>query len=144
MTLVSPRPGYSPLEVKPVAYEVGVKPNGCYKAQAPPSFVGQQMMSDAHGHSVVNPLVTIYGCFDVTGAASRCPEYAQCPRGSKVAPRGLHAPGPPAVNRATRRALLQEAEHKAGPRVMREIEEAEKAAKREAEHPPREPSVVGK
>ena len=102
------------------------------------------MMSDAEGHSVVNPLFTIYGCFDITGTASLCPEYAQCPRGSMATPRGPLAPGPPAVNRATRRALLQEAEHKAGPRVMREIEEAEKAAQREAEHPPRVPSVIGK
>ena len=27
-------------------------------------FVGQQTMRDAHGHSIVNPLFTIYGCFN--------------------------------------------------------------------------------
>jgi len=142
MAVVSPTPGYSPLEVKPVTYDVGVKSNGCYKAQAPPSFVGQQMMSDAHGHSTVNPLFTIYGCFDITGAAARCPETTQCPRTSKE-PR-TRTPGPPVVSRSTERALLREAERKAGPGVMHEIEEAEKAGQREAEHPPREPPVIGK
>ena len=47
-----------------------MKSEGCYKAQSPPSLVGTQMMSDAAGHSVVNPLFTIYGCFDITSAAT--------------------------------------------------------------------------
>jgi ABC-2 type transport system permease protein len=33
-------------------------------AATPPAFIGQQQMKDAGGHSVVNPLYTIYGCFD--------------------------------------------------------------------------------
>jgi hypothetical protein len=44
---------------------VTVQSNGCYKAQSPPSFVGQQTMRDADGHSVVNPLFVLYGCFNV-------------------------------------------------------------------------------
>ena len=38
--------------------------NGCYKAESPPSFVGQQTMRDANGHQVVNPLFVLYGCFN--------------------------------------------------------------------------------
>lgn len=40
---------------------------GCYKAQSPPSFVGQQPMCDARGHEVVNPLFVVYGCFNPLG-----------------------------------------------------------------------------
>ncbi|HEX3392583.1 MAG TPA: ABC transporter permease [Solirubrobacteraceae bacterium] len=47
-----------------VTYELSVQQDGCYKAQSPPAFVGQQMMRDAGGHSVVNPLFTIYGCLN--------------------------------------------------------------------------------
>ncbi len=61
-----PQPGAVPFQQTPVTYDMSVKSNGCYKAEAPPSFVGQQLMRDAHGHNVVNPLFTIYGCFDVT------------------------------------------------------------------------------
>ena len=41
-----------------------VQSNGCYKAESPPSFVGQQTMGDANGHQVVNPLFVLYGCFN--------------------------------------------------------------------------------
>ncbi|MFZ0089323.1 MAG: ABC transporter permease [Solirubrobacteraceae bacterium] len=61
-----PQAGSDPFQQAPVTYDMSVKSNGCYKAEAPPSFVGQQMMRDAHGRSVVNPLFTIYGCFDTT------------------------------------------------------------------------------
>lgn len=61
-----PQPGAVPFQQTPVTYDLSVKSNGCYKAEAPPSFVGQQMMRDAQGHNVVNPLFTIYGCFDTT------------------------------------------------------------------------------
>jgi len=61
-----PQPGAVPFQQTPVTYDVSVKSDGCYKAEAPPSFVGQQMMRDAQGHNVVNPLFTIYGCFDTT------------------------------------------------------------------------------
>ena len=60
-----PQPGAVPFEQTPVTYDVSVQSNGCYKATAPPSFVGQQMMRAANGRSVVNPLFTIYGCFNI-------------------------------------------------------------------------------
>jgi ABC-2 type transport system permease protein len=58
-----PQSGPTPLE-QTVSYDVSVQSNGCYKADAPPSFVGQQMMRVPGGHMVVNPLFTIYGCFN--------------------------------------------------------------------------------
>ncbi len=67
LDVLIPQPGANPFQDTPVTYDVSVKSNGCYKAEAPPSFVGQQMMRDAHGQSVVNPLFTIYGCFDPLG-----------------------------------------------------------------------------
>ncbi len=60
-----PQPGAVPFQQTPVTYEVSVQANGCYKAESPPSFVGQQTMRDAHGRSVVNPLFVIYGCFNI-------------------------------------------------------------------------------
>lgn len=47
------------------AARVNVRADGCYKAQSPPAFIGQQLMRDAHGRGVVNSLYTIYGCFNV-------------------------------------------------------------------------------
>jgi ABC-2 type transport system permease protein len=65
MNVVVPQQsGALPFQVTPVSYDVSVKSDGCYKADAPPSFVGQQMMRVPHGRSVVNPLFTIYGCFN--------------------------------------------------------------------------------
>lgn len=61
-----PQAGAQPFQLTPVTYDMSVKSNGCYKAEAPPSFVGQQLMRDARGHNVVNPLFTIYGCFDTS------------------------------------------------------------------------------
>ena len=58
------QPGAVPFWGTPVTYDVSVKSNGCYKAQAPPTSVGNLLMRDAHGHLVVNPLATIYGCFN--------------------------------------------------------------------------------
>jgi hypothetical protein len=57
-----PQPGADPFQQTPVSYDVSVQSNGCYKAESPPQFVGQQTMRDAHGKSVVNPLFVIYGC----------------------------------------------------------------------------------
>ncbi len=54
-----------PLTNTPVSYEVTVQSNGCYKASAPPAYVGQADLRDRRGRLVVNPLVTIYGCVDV-------------------------------------------------------------------------------
>ena len=58
------QPGAVPFWGTPVTYDISVKSNGCYKAQAPPTSVGNLLMRDAHGHQVVNPLATIYGCFN--------------------------------------------------------------------------------
>jgi hypothetical protein len=59
-----PQPGADPFQPTPVTYDVSLQSNGCYKAESPPSFVGQQTMRDAAGHQVVNPLFVIYGCFN--------------------------------------------------------------------------------
>jgi hypothetical protein len=48
-----------------VGYDVNVQSNGCYKAQSPPLPVGQAVLHDTQGRTVVNPIVTIYGCFNV-------------------------------------------------------------------------------
>jgi ABC-2 type transport system permease protein len=56
--------GPLPPQQTTVTYELSVQPDGCYKAQSPPAFIGQQMMRDAQGHNVVNPLYTIYDCFN--------------------------------------------------------------------------------
>jgi ABC-2 type transport system permease protein len=56
--------GPMPPQQTTVTYELSVQPDGCYKAQSPPAFIGQQLMRDLHGRSVVNPLYTIYGCFN--------------------------------------------------------------------------------
>jgi hypothetical protein len=57
--------GTQPLTDTPISYDVSVQSNGCYKAQAPPGAVGAPMIRDTRGRTVVNPLVTIYGCFNV-------------------------------------------------------------------------------
>jgi len=128
--VVSARPGADPFQLTPVSYDVSVKSNGCYRADAPPSFVGQQTMSDAHGHGVVNPLFTIYGCFDTT-AAARSPGGGGA-AGQRVAPGAGEQP-PATVKRE--REALREAERAAGPTVLREIKEAEKNQQQATEHP---------
>jgi ABC-2 type transport system permease protein len=64
MDVFVPQPGAVPFQDTPVSYDVSVQWDGCYKAQSPPAFIGQQTMRDASGHQVVNPLYTIYGCFN--------------------------------------------------------------------------------
>ncbi len=59
-----PQPGAVPFTQTPVTYEISMQSNGCYKAESPPSFVGNQTMRDAKGATVVNPLFVIYGCFN--------------------------------------------------------------------------------
>jgi ABC-2 type transport system permease protein len=59
-----PQPGAEPFNQTPVTYDVSLQADGCYKAESPPSFVGQQTMKDAAGNQVVNPLFVIYGCFN--------------------------------------------------------------------------------
>ena len=131
LTIVSPRAGVEPFQLTTVTYDLSVRSNGCYRAEAPPSFVGQQLMSDAAGHNVINPLFIFYGCFDTTAS----------PPGRPVAPapgstrRGSKLTGP--QGRA-----LREAEQAAGPGVVRETEESERAIERQAEgsHPAEESS----
>ena len=57
--------GTQPLTDTPVAYDLSVQSNGCFKAQSPPQLVGPAQIREPDGHTVVNPLVTIYGCFNV-------------------------------------------------------------------------------
>jgi ABC-2 type transport system permease protein len=48
----------------PVGYDVNVRPNGCYTADGPPSFVGPATIRRP-GHGLVgNPLFVFDGCFD--------------------------------------------------------------------------------
>ncbi len=121
--------GASPFRETSVAYDVSAKSNGCYKAEAPSSFVGQQMMSDAHRRSVVNPLFTIYGCFDITAPARACPSCGVAGAGG-----GGTGTGPRGSSEANRRAL-REAEQVAGPKVVKEIEEAQRREERAAGEP---------
>jgi ABC-2 type transport system permease protein len=60
-----PQPGAVPFTQTPVEYDVSVQANGCYKAQSPPAYVGQQTIRDAQGQNVVNPLFVVYGCFNI-------------------------------------------------------------------------------
>ena len=64
LTVFIPQPGAVPFQQTPVTYDVTVQSNGCWKAQSPPSFVGQQTMRDADGRQVVNPLFVMYGCLN--------------------------------------------------------------------------------
>lgn len=59
-----PQPGAEPFQQTPVTYDVSLQWNGCYKAESPPTFVGQQTMRAAGGQQVVNPLFVVYGCFN--------------------------------------------------------------------------------
>ena len=59
-----PQPGAQPFQQTPVTYDVSLQWNGCYKAESPPTFVGQQTMKAANGQQVVNPLFVFYGCFN--------------------------------------------------------------------------------
>ncbi len=132
LTLAGSEAGWNPINLTTVTYDLSVKANGCYKADAPPSFVGAQTLAPAHGGAVVNPLYTIYGCFDPL-AASRCPEAAPCEtfaRGRSAAP-AVSAPQPSAAQRARQLRQLREAERAAGPAVIREQEEAERRYSRE-------------
>lgn len=123
ITVVAPGRAAEPYELTPVIYDVSVKSDGCYKADAPPSFVGQQMMTAAHGAVVVNPLYTMYGCFDPAGST---PAAAAPSAGRTLTHR-------PERRTKAERESLREAEREAGAAVMRRISEAEKRAEREAQ-----------
>jgi hypothetical protein len=47
-----------------VDYDISIKVNGCWSADGPPSFVGNQTFKTPKGKTVYNPLFEIYGCFD--------------------------------------------------------------------------------
>lgn len=131
MTVLSPMTGSEPFQLTGVIYDVSVKSNGCYKAEAPPSFVGQQMMVDARHRSVVNPLFIIYGCFDTTGKTPRCAEGAGCggPSATPITNRKSAREHEPT---AGERATTRQAERAAGQGVIRETEESEKHLEQEA------------
>lgn len=137
MTVLNALPGPEPFLVTPVTYDVSAKSDGCYKADGPPSFVGQQMMSAASGRSIVNPLYTIYACFDTTGAAVKCTKGLSCTQGTSTSGAtvaGSHGKVPAPAREAEHKALL-EAEKAAGPAVMQEVNEAEKREQRATEKP---------
>ena len=125
ISIVRPSPGVEPFQATVVTYDLNVRSDGCYRAQAPPSLVGQQSITDAHGHSVVNPLYTIYGCFDTTAAVGQA-------HGRSGAHPLRPVPKPSPRERESERKKLEAAEREAGPRVLREITEAERAAQHEA------------
>jgi ABC-2 type transport system permease protein len=49
---------------EPVDYDVSIKVNGCFSADGPPSFIGNQTFKTPSGKRVYNPLFEIYGCFN--------------------------------------------------------------------------------
>ena len=59
-----PELGAVPFQDTPITYDLSIKANGCYKAESPPLLVGPQTFKEPSGRVVVNPLFTIYGCFD--------------------------------------------------------------------------------
>jgi len=126
ITVLTSTTAAEPLQTS-VTYELSVKSEGCYKADAPPSFVGSQTMTDARGHSVLNPLFVIYGCFDTTSVAPR-------PR-SRGRGHGAPTAKPSPAQRARERHALHQAEQQAGPKVMQEIHEAEREERHNAEAP---------
>jgi hypothetical protein len=67
LSVFIPQQGVEPFRETPVTYDMSVQADGCYKAEGPPVFIGQQTMRDSHGATVVNPLFTIYGCFEADG-----------------------------------------------------------------------------
>lgn len=62
-----PQHGIEPFRQTTVTYDMSVSADGCFKAGGPPIFIGQQTMRGANGHQTVNPLYTIYGCFETDG-----------------------------------------------------------------------------
>ncbi|HEY2354051.1 MAG TPA: ABC transporter permease [Gaiellaceae bacterium] len=48
-----------------VSYDVTVKPNGCYTAEGPESFIGPLTLHRPNGQTVLNPLFRFSSCFEV-------------------------------------------------------------------------------
>ena len=127
ITVLTPQPGAEPFTRSEVTYDVGAKSNGCYKATSPSPLVGQQMMVDVHRSTVVNPLFTIYGCFDTTGPANPCAGSDVCAAGNRSVSFPLSTE--PTKKRTTKAAptkAASEAEREAGGSVVNEINQAEK------------------
>ena len=61
-TIYIPRP---PREPTTVNYDVTIKPNGCYTAEGPESFIGPLTIHGPDGSPVLNPLFRFNGCFEV-------------------------------------------------------------------------------
>jgi ABC-2 type transport system permease protein len=59
-----PQPKSVPFQRTNVDYDVSVASDGCFKAQAPPNFIGDQTMREASGKTIANPLFVVYGCFN--------------------------------------------------------------------------------
>jgi ABC-2 type transport system permease protein len=134
LTVITALPGSEPFLTTPVVYDVSAKSDGCYKADAPPSFVGQQTMSDARGHSVVNPLYTIYACFDPTGVAAKCTAATSCAgRSGGTTVRASDRKQPSAAVRKAEHQALLDAEKAAGPAVIGEVGEVERREQRATE-----------
>lgn len=54
-----------PKEPTEVSYDVTVKPNGCYTAAGPESFIGPLTIHRPNGQAILNPLFRFNGCFEV-------------------------------------------------------------------------------
>jgi hypothetical protein len=54
-----------PKEPTDVSYDVAVKPNGCYTAEGPESFIGPLTIHRPNGQAILNPLFRFSGCFEV-------------------------------------------------------------------------------
>ncbi len=61
-TIYIPKPPREPTEVN---YGVTVKPNGCYTAEGPESFIGPLTIHRPDGSPILNPLFRFNGCFEV-------------------------------------------------------------------------------
>ena len=59
-----PQPKSVPFQQSNVDYDVSLASDGCFKAQSPPNFIGQQTITTADGGSATNPLFVVYGCFN--------------------------------------------------------------------------------
>jgi ABC-2 type transport system permease protein len=61
-TLYIPNTTSEPTEVH---YDVAVKPNGCYTAEGPETFIGPLTIRRPNGERVLNPLFRFSSCFEV-------------------------------------------------------------------------------
>jgi ABC-2 type transport system permease protein len=59
-----PQPKSVPFQRTNVEYDVSVSSNGCFKAESPPTFIGNPTMTTPSGARTTNPLYVVYGCFN--------------------------------------------------------------------------------